>query len=180
MTGLVLGEVVLALDNPEPSATKLGRAYGEHLAANPDLATVPEKDEAQQVAVAGVDASVLAAKYGPERAYAPRWMTGSFRVPYGMREAQLVTLCRDMATRWFEDMAKRGFDLVGSVSPQVNPGPNPSRDLQTGLVIPGYRDFLIQAQFTQRHPETIRIELDPTMTDDWAPHQLPKSPGEED
>lgn len=180
MTGLVLGEIVPALDNPEPTAAKLGRLYGERIRQAENLATVPDPDEAPADVVAGLSRAAIEQRYGPETAYAPRWMTGSFRVPYGMRTEHLVSHCQEMARRWFEEMGRRGFDLVGSVSPQINPGPNPSKDLQTGLVVPGYRDFLIQAQFTERHPEVRRVELP---ADLFAPEhltQLPKSPGEED
>jgi hypothetical protein len=177
MTGIVVGQVVPALDNPEPSASKLGRAYGERLKTAP-LATVP--DEKTVDVVPGLSKARMAARHGPETAYAPRWMTGSFRVPYGMREAQLVAHCKEMAARWFEEMGRRGFDLVNSTMPQVNPGPNPSKDLATGLTIPGHRDFLIQAQFIERHPETMRLELPSDLFEAWRPSQLPKSSDEED
>ena len=179
MTGIVVGEVVPSLDHPESSATKLGRAFGERIRApEATLATVPDEPTAE--VVPGLSRRTLERRHGPDTAYAPRWLTGSFRVPYGMREHQLVAHCREMATRWFTEMARRGFDLVGSVEPQVVPGPNPSQDLATGLTIPGYRDFLIQAQFTERHPEVHRIEIEADVFEPERLTQRPKSPGEED
>lgn len=169
MTGIVVGDLVPALDNPEPSATKLGRRWGERV--DWDAPAGPAPTSAPLAKPMG-DASV--------RAYAPQWITGSFRVPYGMRQAQLESHCRDMATRWFAEMERRGFDPASGTSLQVNPGPNPSKDLASGLEIPGYRDYLLTAQFVERHPEVIRLEVPGELFEPWQPSQLATSSGDDE
>jgi hypothetical protein len=173
MTGLVLGDVMPTLDDPEPSETKLGRAWGATLDWDRALETAGAPTVAR---AAPLDKAALERRYGPETAYAPRWHTGTFRVPYGMRIAQFEELCREMARRWFEWKHKQGYDLVNGVAPAIDPGPNPSRDLQTGLLVPGYRDYLIRAQFVKRQPETRRLEVPGELfSDDWQPSQAPTS-----
>lgn len=172
MTGIVLGEVMPALDNPEPSETKLGRAWGEQI----DWQRVQETADTPSVAeVAPLERRTLA----PEMAYAPRWETATFRVPYGMRNTQFEAFSKEMIRRWFEWMNANGSDLVNSVVPDLIPGPNPSRDLQTGLIMPGYRDFLIRAQFVERQPEIVRLELPSELFEPWQPSQLPTSSGKD-
>lgn len=173
MTGLILGATVPALDNPEPSATKLGRQWGEQI----DWEHVKETASQPSTAVA---APLRPRRLTEESARAPKWMTGSFRVPYGMRAHQLADLCREMATKWFDEMRRMGFDVLSSTHVDVQPGPNPSRDLASGLIVPGYRDFLIRAQFVERQPEIVRMELPGGLFEEFRPRQLPTSSGDEE
>jgi len=174
MTAIHLGDVHPLLDDPEPTATKLGRAWGSGIdwdAAAPDDQPDPE--------VAGVDKVALEALVGPQMAYAPQWITGSFRVPYGMRTAQFEAFAHEMAARWFAEMTRKGWDLASGTDLVVRPGPNPSRDLASGLEIPGYRDILLSARFVERHPETIRVEVPGELFRPLALRQLPTSSGDE-
>ena len=178
MTGVIVGDVPAALDNPEPTATKLGRQWGEAIDWEHVKDTAAEPTVAQ---AAPLDRAALTRQMGPETAYRPQWITGSFRVPYGMRDHQLEALAREMATRWFRDMQSRGWDLASGTVLDVRPGPNPSIDITTGLQIPGYRDYLLSAQFVERHPETIRLELPGGLFDpDWQPRQLETSSGDDE
>lgn len=177
MTGIVIGDVLPALDNPEPTASKLGREWGEAI----DWDHVAETQaDASTATASALDRRTLDALIGPERAYAPQWITGSFRVPYGMRAHQFEALARETATRWFNDMRARGFDLVSGAELIVRPGPNPSIDIATGLEIPGYRDYLLTTQFVERHPQTIRLEVPGELFDDWRPSQLETSRGDDE
>lgn len=177
MTGIVVGDVVPQLDNPEASATKLGRRWGESI--DWDRVADTMEEPTQELAVP-LNKAALVAEYGPDAAYKPRWFTGSFRVPYGMREAQFEAFARDMATRWFTEMQKRGFDLASGTDLVCRPGPNPSKDLATGLEVPGYRDYLLDALFVERNPQVTRIELPSELFDaDWQPSQRETS-GEDD
>ena len=178
MNAVHIGDVVPALDNPEPTETKLGRQWGEGIDWDEVAETASEPTKA---IAAPLDKRELEAKIGPQTAYQPQWITGSFRVPFGMRQAQFEVLAREMATRWFTDMRRRGFDLASGTDLLVRPGPTPSQDLSTGLEIPGHRDFLLSAQFVERHPETIRLELPGELFDgDWQPSQLPTSAGDDE
>jgi len=89
-------------------------------------------------------------------------------------------LAREMATRWFDDMRRRGWDLASSTVLDVRPGPNPSIDIATGLEIPGHRDYLLSAQFVERHPQTIRLEVPSELFDPWQPSQLETSSGDDE
>jgi hypothetical protein len=166
MTGLIISAVVPGLDDPEPSETKLGRQFGSSI----DWDHVQETAATPSVAVAApLDRQRLTD--AAERARVPQWQTGVFRVPYGMREDQLATLCREMAGKWFAEMNRRGFDLCSSSRLVINFGPNPSRDLQSGLIVPGHRDMLLRAQFVERQPEPVRLELPGYLFEPWSPRQ---------
>lgn len=177
MTAVIIGDVHPALDNPEPSATKLGRQWG----AGVDWAEVEATlgDQPEPV-VAGADRQQIAETAGPQMAYAPHWMTATFRVPYGMRTEQFEAFARDLATRWFAEMNRRGFDLASGTDLVVRPGPNPSKDLASGLSVPGYRDFLLSARFVERHPETIRLEVPSELFEPLTLRQLPTSSGDDE
>jgi hypothetical protein len=173
MTAVHLGDVVPALDNPEPSETKLGRRFGDAI----DWQRVQDTAGTPSTAVAApLDRRRF--QQAPEAGYAPQWYTGSFRVPYGMTADQLEGLVKEMATRWFAEMQRRGYDLCNTV-PDLIPGPNPSRDLQSGVIVPGYRDFLIRAQFVVRQPTVTRLELPGDLFEAFRPSQLPTSSGDE-
>jgi hypothetical protein len=177
MTGILIGDVVPALDNPELTETKLGRQWGEAIDWDHVADTLSEPSMAE---AAPLDKAALAATVGPAVAYAPQWVTGSFRVPYGMREAQLEALCKEMATRWFDEMRRRGWDLASGTQLAVNPGPNPSIDIASGLSIPGHRDYLLSAQFVERHPQTVRVEVPGELFDPYRPRQLETSSGDDE
>lgn len=178
MTGVVVGDVVPALDNPELTSAKLGRQFGDGIDWDHVNDTASEPTKAQ---AAPLDKAALTALMGPDTAYAPQWITGSFRVPYGMRNHQFEALAREMATRWFDDMKRRGWDLASSTCLDVRPGPNPSIDIASGLQIPGYRDYLLSAQFVERHPEIVRLELPGGLFDsEWQPSQLETSSGDDE
>ena len=176
MTGLIIGDVLPALDNPEPTAQKLGRQWGQGIDWDEVVETLDDQPEPE---VAGANKAAIEAAAGPHMAYAPHWVTGSFRVPYGMKTAQFESFARDMATRWFDEMRRRGFDLASGTDLVVRPGPNPSVDLASGLEVPGYRDFLLSAQFVERHPETIRLEVPGALFEPLTLRQLPTSSSDE-
>jgi hypothetical protein len=143
MTAIHLGDVVPALDNPEPTAVKRGRQL-HALRANPS---------------GPLSKASLEAEHGPESAYRPRWHTGSFRAPLGMRGPAFSTLCADQARAWLNEMQRRGFDIVSDTQVDIQPGPYPAKDLITGLLLLGEREMLIRAQFRERQPTVERIEL---------------------
>ncbi len=176
MTGILIGDVHPALDNPEPTAQKLGRQWGQGIDWDEIAETLDDQPEPE---VAGADKAALEAVGGPQMAYAPQWITGSFRVSYGMKTAQFEAFAREMATRWFDEMRRKGWDLASSTELLVRPGPNPSVDLASGLAVPGYRDFLLSAQFVERHPETIRLEVPGELFEPLTLRQLPTSSGDE-
>lgn len=144
MTAVHLGEVVPFLDNPEPSGVKIARA-----ASGPDAPPAP----------APLSRDALLAQYGAETAYAPKWHTGSFRAPLGMRGPAFQQLVYQQTTTWLEAMRKKGFDVCSSSEIDVTPGPYPAKDLATGLVILGEREMLVRAQFLERQPIVRRVEL---------------------
>lgn len=174
MTAVHLGDVVPALDNPEPTETKLGRAWGRGIDWDRvnDTASEPSVAESAPLDVQRMAASV-------ENARAPRWHTGSFRAPLGMRGPAFGSHCAEMAKRWLEEMRRRGFDVCSSTRIQIDPGPYPARDLATGLSLLGEREMLVRAQFVERHPEVVRLELPGELLRPWKPSQLPTSSGKE-
>lgn len=139
-----LGEVVPFLDTPEPTEQKLGRTWaGQGATREP---TPLSKD-------------ALLKAHGPETAYAPKWHTGSFRAPLGMRWPQFRALVHEQTTKWLEAMTARGFDVCSESRVDVVPGPYPARDLVTGLSLLGEREMLVRAQFRERRPTVRRVEL---------------------
>ena len=177
MTGLILGDVPAFLDNPEETASKLGRQWGQGIDWQEVEETLSDQPEPE---VAGASKQLIQQTVGPDTAYMPRWQTASFRVPYGMRMQQFEAFARDMATRWFDEMRRRGFDLASGTVLDVRPGPNPSKDLTTGLSVPGYRDILLSAQFVERHAETIRLEVPGELFEPLTLRQLPTSSGDDE
>lgn len=176
MTAVHLGDVVPALDNPEPTETKLGRQWGRQI----DWAHVQETaGQESQAAAAPLDREKIR-QVGGQNPYAPRWHTGSFRAPLGMRGPTFGKHCAEMAKRWLEEMRRRGFDVCSTTRIQIDPGPYPARDLATGLLLMGEREMLVRAQFVERQPETVRLELPGGLFEQWRPTQLPTSSGDED
>ena len=174
MTAVHLGDVVPALDNPEPTETKLGRAWGRGIDWDRINDTASEPSVAESP---GLDRRRLAASV--ENARAPQWHTGSFRAPLGMRGPTFGAHCAEMAKRWLEEMRRRGFDVCSSTRIQIDPGPYPAKDLATGLALLGEREMLVRAQFVERQPEMIRMELPSGLFAPWRPSQLPTSSGDD-
>ncbi len=174
MSAVHLGDLVPALDNPEPTETKLGRQWGRGI----DWNEVQETASAPSQAVAAPLSRQLF-QQAPESAYAPRWHTGSFRCPLGMRGPAFESHCAANAKRWMEEMRRRGYDVWSSTRIQIDPGPYPAKDLATGLALLGEREMLIRAQFVERHPETVRLEVPGELFEAFRPTQLPTSSGDE-
>lgn len=168
-----LGDVVPALDDPEPTARKLGRAWGRTI----DWSRLGDASEPSVAESAPLDLGRMADAVKTARA--PRWHTGSFRAPLGMRGPVFGKHCAEMAKRWLEEMRRRGFDVCSSTRVQIDPGPYPAKDLATGLSLLGEREMLVRAQFVERHPEVVRLELPRELLRPWKPTQLPTSSGEE-
>lgn len=144
MTAIHLGEVVPFLDNPEPSEIKLGRSWDGRGATR---------------TAAPLSKDALIRAHGPETAYAPRWHTGSFRAPLGMRGPAFKALVHERTRAWLEAMQRRGFDVCSTTRIDIQPGPYPAKDLLSGLVILGEREMLVRAQFLERRPTVRRVEL---------------------
>jgi hypothetical protein len=86
----------------------------------------------------------------------------------------------EMVTRWIEAERKLGFDVWSETRIDVQPGPYPARDLLTGLLLLGEREMLVQAQFVERQPEIVRMELPGGLFKAWRPDdRLPTSSGDE-
>jgi hypothetical protein len=174
MTAIHLGDVVPALDNPEPTETKLGRRFG----ASIDWDRIADTtDEPSEVVDAPLDRRRLAR--GVETAGAPKWHTGSFRAPLGMRGPTFGLHCAEMTKRWLREMQARGFDVWSATRINVTPGPYPAVDLHTGLKLVGEREMLVRAQFVERQPEVITLELPGGLFEAWRPTPLPTSSGDE-
>lgn len=169
MTAIHLGDVVPALDNPEPTAAKLGRRYA---------------DASDHGGPTGADAEVAPIdrrriKDTVTNARAPKWQTGSFRAPLGMRGPTFGAHCSEMAKKWLAEMQRRGFDVCSSSRIDVLPGPYPAKDLATGLSLLGEREMLVRAQFVERRPEVVTLELPGGLFEAWRPSQRPTSSGDE-
>lgn len=174
MTAVHLGDVVPALDNPEPTETKLGRQFGAAIDWDAVRETAAEPSVAES---APLDRQRFAR--GVETARAPKWHTGTFNAPLGMRGPTFNAHCAEMAKRWLEEMRRRGFDVCSSTRIDIVPGPYPAHDLATGLSLLGEREMLVRAQFVERQPETIRLELPGELFEVWRPSPLPTSSGDE-
>lgn len=172
MTAVHLGDVIPALENPEKTETKLGRQFGASIDWEYVKETAAEPSQA-------VDAPLRKPLDALERARAPKWHTGSFRAPLGMRGPTFGAHCAEMAKRWMEEMRRRGFDVLSSTRVDIVPGPYPARDLATGLSLLGEREMLVRAQFVERQPEVIRLELPGGLFEPWRPTSLPTSSGDE-
>lgn len=169
MSAVHLGEVPSFLDNPEPTETKLGRVWG----AGIDWEAKPEP----RATVAPLPKRRL----DGSEARAPRWRTGSFRAPLDMRGPTFAALCREQVNTWIQHQHRAGFDICSTTRINVIPGPYPARDLLTGLLLLGEREMLVQAQFVERQPEIVRMELPGELFAPWRPDndRLPTSSGDE-
>lgn len=173
-----LGDVDPSVDNPELTRTKLGRQFGQQI----DWGHIEEtlSDAPKRNTVDGLDVGAVSRAHGPETAYMPRRHIGSFAVEYGMRGPVLEQAKREAVTKWLDVMHKRGFDLVRSGRIQLVDGPNPSIDPTSGQLRPGFRDLLAGAYFVERHPETLRIDVDDDMLAPTVLTQRPTSGSGED
>lgn len=175
MTAAVhLGDVPSFLDDPEPTETKLGRAWGAGI----------DWDEVAQTQTEPTRAEVSALpkrRLDTSSARAPQWRTGTFRAPLEMRGPTFAALCKDQVNTWIQHEHRRGFDICSSTRINVIPGPYPARDLLTGLLLLGEREMLVQAQFVERAPEIVHLELPGGLFAPWRPDndRLPTSSGDE-
>ena len=174
MTAIHLGEVVPGLDNPEESATKLGREFGRRIDWDKIAETASEESTVED---APLDRRRLAR--GVEMARAPKWRGGTFRCPLGIRGPVFNAHCTEQTRRWIEEERRRGFDIWSGTRVQIDLGPYPATDLATGLKLLGEREMLVRAQFVEREPQTIRLELPGGLFRSWRPSQLPTSSGDE-
>lgn len=174
MTAVHLGDVVPALDNPEPTETKLGRQWGRGIDwdAVQETASTPSEATAAPLDLQRIRESVQSAR-------APRWHTGSFRCPLGMRGPTFSAHCAEMAKRWLEEMRRRGFDVCSSTRIDIVPGPYPAKDLATGLSLLGEREMLVRAQFVERQPEEFTVTLPCELLEPFRPRQRATSSGDE-
>jgi hypothetical protein len=158
MTAAVhLGDVPAFLDRPEPTETKLGRAWGRGI----DWDGVAEAEPKATVA------PLRPRRLTEDAARAPKWRTGSFRCPLGMRGPVFNAHVTEQVKRWIEAERKLGFDVWSSTRIKVVPGPYPARDLLTGLLLLGEREMLVQAEFVERQPEIVRLELPGELFRPW-------------
>lgn len=175
MTGIVLGAIPAALDEgSETTADKLGRRFGASI--DWDDAGEKGRDPDYRPVDPGVSRTAILAEHGPETAYMPRWQYATFRAPMGCRMPQYEALRNENVGRWVNEMARMGWDLDSSTKIHCAPGPYPARDLATNLELPGYRDILVAARFTERNPRVRRIELpgelfEPTNLLEPMPHR---------
>ena len=161
MTAAVhLGEVPAFLDRPEPTETKLGRAWGR--------AIDWQKAAAPVVPTASV-APLPKRRLDSSSARAPRTRTGTFRAPLDMRAPSFAALCREKVNVWIQEQHRRGFDICSTTRINVHPGPYPARDLLTGLLLLGEREMLVSAQFVERAPEVVHVELPSELFRPWRP-----------
>lgn len=174
MTAIHLGDVVPVLENPEPTETKLGRRFGQQIDWDAIAETASEPSVAED---APLDRRRLARCV--ETARAPKWRGGTFRCPLGMRGPVFNAHCTDQVRRWIEEERRRGFDIWGSTRIQIDPGPYPATDLATGLKLLGEREMLVRAQFVERQPEVVTLELPGGLFEAWRPTPLPTSSGDE-
>lgn len=169
-----LGEVVPGLDNPEPSAKKLGREFGRRIDWDRIAETAAEPSEAE---VKPLEKRSFA--LGVEMARAPKWRGGTFRCPLGIRGPVFNAHCTEQVKRFIEEERRRGFDVWSSTRIQIDMGPYPATDLATGLKLLGEREMLVRAQFVEREPEVITLELPGGLFRPWRPAPLPTSSGDE-
>lgn len=111
----------------------------------------------QQLVVPALDMQRMQDTYHPEHGSRPRLLTGTFRVPLDCPQALFAQLAQAAARVFVQAMDKQGYDLAGP--PKVFPGVYPARDLLSGLVLLGEREFFVQAPFAYRQPKPVRLEL---------------------
>ncbi len=175
MTAAVhLGEVVPGLANPEPTEKKLGREFGRRIDWDRIRETASEPTVASDAPL-----NRRRAARGVETARAPKWRGGTFRCPLGIRGPVFNAHCTEQVKRFIEEERRRGFDIWSSTRIQIDMGPYPATDLATGLKLLGEREMIVRAQFVEREPETVRLELPGGLFERWRPTQLPTSTGDE-
>jgi hypothetical protein len=174
MTAIHLGDVVPVLDAPEPTATKLGRRFGRQIDWAKIAETASEPSPAEDAPL-----SKRQAARSVETAHAPKWRGGTFRCPLGMRGPTFNAHCTDHVRRWIEEERRQGFDIWSGTRIQIDPGPYPATDLATGLKLLGEREMLVRAQFVEREPEAVRLELPGGLFAPWRPTPLRLSSGDE-
>ena len=96
-----------------------------------------------------------------------------------MRGPSFGAHCSDMTKRWLREMHSRGFEVWSSTRIDIVPGPYPAKDLLTGLLLLGEREMLVRAQFVERNPTLMRIEVPGELLRPWRPSQRPLSSGNE-
>jgi hypothetical protein len=174
MTAAVhLGDVVPGLVAPEPTEQKLGRKFGQSIDWDKIAETASEPSPTEDVPL---DKRRFA--QGVEAARAPQWRGGTFRCPLGIRGPAFDSHCRAHVGKWIEEERRRGFDVWSSTRIQIDLGPYPATDLATGLKLLGEREMLVRAQFVEREPDVVRLELPGGLFRPWRPTPLPTSTGD--
>lgn len=149
-----------ALDAPEPSAIKRSAKW----AAGIDWDKVGTPVESTgPVEIPGLDVAALQRKYGPHTAYWPREQWGTFTAPLGATHAQFEQIKYQAIRRWLDHMDREGWQFRSEYRIQVYNGVYPAYDLRDRAPRLDLREFRVRACFVKRHPETIRLELDPEL-----------------
>ena len=124
----------------------------------------------------GIDLARLSARLGGDNAYAPRMKLGTFRVPLGATDAAFQKRQAEIAYKWIDREAKRGWDWCRDRPIQVYPGHYPAYEVDEGGITQvdlGSREFIVRAWFRQRKPEFIRTEVRPELLEPtYAPGAL--------
>jgi hypothetical protein len=160
MVAIHLSAVPQALDAPEDTKTKLGRAFDRRI--NWDRVReqgAEERGKARPEVKPALDFDAINAANRPEAAYAPQWHMASFRIPLGTRMSAYEKRRDEAAATWVNEMMKEGYRLCTDSRITAKPGPYPAIDLHSGLALLGEREVHLFARFVHDRPEIATFEL---------------------
>lgn len=129
---------------------------------------IQTRNKDHEITIPGLDVASLQNRYGPENAYRPRLIEGTFRIPVGTRWTTYEKTRNDKVAAFVNEMKKMGFSWVSSSRIKIVPGVYPARDVMNkNMLLLDQRECIIQAYFVKENPETYRLELDPTVIRDY-------------
>jgi hypothetical protein len=150
-----------ALNDPTPTAEKRLNDFNRRI----DWDRVGKTKSAGPKDIPALDVATLQRQYGPQTAYRPREMWGSFRAPVGATHAQYERIKYDAVRTWLDHMDREGWQFRSEYRIQVFDGMYPAYDIRDRIPLLDQRQFNVRAFFCKRNPETIRHELDPLVTE---------------
>lgn len=144
---------------PEPSMAKRTRK----MLSNVDWGKFGPGSTKNQPAAAlpPLDLAAIARREHPDNAQAPRMHMGTFRMPIAASERARTEMRNRAVWKFIKIMDKQGWDWVPHLRIRVYDGIYPAPDLATGAFLLDEREYRIEAWFSLRKPQLVRVEVSP-------------------
>ena len=108
-----------------------------------------------------LDVERLRRRYGPETAYAPKTVMGTFTAPNDGTTTAFRHECARKIRLWLDEMARQGLDWTGQTITLRNGMTHPRSPFNEPIA--GAREYIVATAFVERHPTITRLQIDPAL-----------------